>query len=100
MRKISLNFNYPSFMAGLLIGSVGIMASYELPKSNVHNAAPLSKSPKSVHNYVTPNNIYLGLADVNNDGKIDIIAKYNGLEYLLSIDEHGRPEFVQYDILK
>lgn len=95
------NFEVASrFWRGLMLG-IGLSATLVFPiKEALHDKQYLM-IPKKVEiqrGYVNPSELEIQVTDLDNNGKKELMVKYNGSAYLLARDGNGKPNFQEYDV--
>ncbi|MBI4738921.1 hypothetical protein HY772_05165 [Candidatus Woesearchaeota archaeon] len=80
--------------SGILGGLVGFFGSQALlTRSNY-----IPKTEQVQQGFVIPSKLEVKLQDLNNDGKDEVLMKYDGKSYLLKLDEQGRPQVQAYEV--
>jgi len=80
------------FVVGCLIGE-GIINSIKWYTANT-----IPETNKVRQGYVVPNKLEVDVEDVDKNGEKETILRYDGRNYLLKLDEQGRPTIQAYEV--
>ncbi len=80
---------------GAFIGGI-VMFCFASIERQFENIIPFTENVQE--GYVNPSRLEIKLEDKNNDKKYETLLNYNGVSYLLKVDENSRPFVSSYEI--
>ncbi len=87
------NYRVLGFVAGV---------GFSLVLNAVFGGSPFVKSIPKTDNvssgYVIPSKLEIKIQDLNGDGKKETLMKYDGRQYLLTLDSLGNPQIQSYEV--
>jgi len=79
-------------LGGVLFGvSMGLAIEY-------YTENKIPKTDKVQQGYVVPSKLEIQVQDLDGNGQNEVIMKYNGKNYLFTLDERGKPRVQPYNV--
>ena len=76
-----------------LLPSLAFMAYLAFSKNSIPTESEVQKG------YAIPSNLEIKLEDLDSNGEKEVIMRHDGRNYLLKLDENGKPTIQDYELI-
>ena len=86
------------YIKWLVAGVVGVTIGNSITEKYILQIKKIPNISEVQPGFAVPSKLEIVLQDLDSDGQKEVVLSYDGKNYLLTVDEQGRPRIQTYEI--